>query len=588
MSSHELDRLEGNIGRLTKAVKELESRVASLESALGDKATAQWEAGALPAVGDGIETTPAVFSITAADIGRAFLVMAGAFMLRALTDASLWPQTVGIGLGLLYALLWIVQADRGAALGRAGRATLHGTTAALIAFPILWEGPTHFALMPPALAAGLLTLISGLALGVSARRNLRAMAWIITLGALLTSTALIFATGVIEPFIIVLLLLGLAAIWLGYQKKWHGLRWLTAGGADLMVIFMISVATGAESNTGRFQALSVPMAQLLAGLLLVIYLGSFALRTLVRRRDVMLFEVIQSAVALAIGFGGAVRVAQSVGYGGGALGSTALAAAAACYLAAFAFVDRKLGRGRNFIFYTTLAIVLLFTGSALVSGGTPLSFSWCALALAAAFLGGRYDRITLRAHSALYALAAVWKVGLLAACVNAFLASRGDLAGALAPPAFVVLAGVLLCYGVLVHTQRRLVVETWARLPRFAVALGAIMGLGALATFLLIGILGRWGLGEAIDLPVAARVTVLSLSAIALAALGRRPALPELSWPVYPVLVFGGVLLVIFGLRQGNATTLFIGCAIYGLALIVAPRLLRAAAPVEPKTADAA
>jgi hypothetical protein len=54
-------------------------------------------------------------------------------------------------------------------------------------------------------------------------------------------------------------------------------------------------------------------------LLLNGYLGSVAIRTIVRARDVIVFEVVQTAAALAVGFGGAVYVAQRSGSGVAAL-----------------------------------------------------------------------------------------------------------------------------------------------------------------------------------------------------------------------------------------------------------------------------
>jgi hypothetical protein len=49
----------------------------------------------------------------------------------------------------------------------------------------------------------------------------------------------------------------------------------------------------------------------------------------------------------------------------------------------------------------------------------------------------------------------------------------------------------------------------------------------------------------------------------------------ELGWLLYPVLVAGGLKLLAEDLRYSRASTLFVALALYGGALIVAPRLAR-------------
>ena len=73
----------------------------------------------------------------------------------------------------------------------------------------------------------------------------------------------------------------------------------------------------------------------------------------------------------------------------------------------------------------------------------------------------------------------------------------------------------------------------------------------------------------------AIRTAILSLGAIILAALGSKRRLLELTWLVYPVLVVTGVKLVFEDLRHGNPLALFVSFAFLGVALIIAPRLLR-------------
>jgi hypothetical protein len=49
----------------------------------------------------------------------------------------------------------------------------------------------------------------------------------------------------------------------------------------------------------------------------------------------------------------------------------------------------------------------------------------------------------------------------------------------------------------------------------------------------------------------------------------------EGAWLVYPLLVLTGVKFILEDFRAGRPATLFVSFALYGLALIVGPRLCR-------------
>ncbi len=81
-------------------------------------------------------------------VGRLFLVTAGAYLLRALTEASTFSPALGVFLGLAYASLWFGAADRAAAAGRLWSSVFHGAAASLTAFPLVWEATTRFRILP--------------------------------------------------------------------------------------------------------------------------------------------------------------------------------------------------------------------------------------------------------------------------------------------------------------------------------------------------------------------------------------------------------------------------------------------------------
>ena len=81
-------------------------------------------------------------------LGRALLGLAGAYLLRALTESGTLAPEVGVAVGLLYAILWLVWAAR--TPPRAGvEAAIHSLTAVLVLAPLLWEATLRFHAVPP-------------------------------------------------------------------------------------------------------------------------------------------------------------------------------------------------------------------------------------------------------------------------------------------------------------------------------------------------------------------------------------------------------------------------------------------------------
>ena len=101
----------------------------------------------------------------------------------------------GSFVGLIYAVAWLAVADRAAAGGRRLSSSFHGVAAIMIGFPLLWEASTRFGFLSPAASAGVLAVLSGLALAVARRRRLRLLAGLAMLGALTTTVGLVGASG---------------------------------------------------------------------------------------------------------------------------------------------------------------------------------------------------------------------------------------------------------------------------------------------------------------------------------------------------------------------------------------------------------
>jgi hypothetical protein len=76
-----------------------------------------------------------------------------------------------------------------------------------------------------------------------------------------------------------------------------------------------------------------------------------------------------------------------------------------------------------------------------------------------------------------------------------------------------------------------------------------------------------------------ARTAVLAALALALAVAGARLPLAEARWLVYPVVGLAGVKLLTHDVRLGRPATLVVSLALYGLVLVLLPRLTRASGP---------
>jgi hypothetical protein len=494
-------------------------------------------------------------------MGRTLVALGGGYLVRAMTDAAVIPPIGGVALGLSYALLWLVMADRAAAAGRRASASVHGLTAGLIAYPLLWETTTRFQLLRPATALALLGGVFVASVLVARRHDLVPVAWTSTALALGTGASLFVATRHLLAADLCLLAIVVVVEWLALHDCWPGLRWPAAvvvDGAFLVTIWLVSRREGLPEAYPPV-ALGAAVATALG--LPALYLASVVARTLLRGQAVGPFDVLQTPASFVLGVGGAWRMLAVHGAPGASLGVLTMLIGAMCYAAAFTFVERRRGHDRNFYFYSTAGGLLLLGGSAPILARTPLTTLWCLLSLAGAFLGRHFDRMTLRFHGALYACAAGIAAGLPGLPWHASPAPTGQ--GVMA------LVTACACYLILAGERGR-PADFDRRLPQAITAALATWTLGGSLTAALATALPS----AAADPAVAAtfRTAVLSGIVLGLAAAARRWALPELGWLVYPLLAIGGFGLVTEDLARGRPATQFLSLALYGGTLIVAPR----------------
>ncbi len=131
------DRFSGPDAALHAVLRRLEDidrRLCSLETQFAAVPVVAPAAPPRPAFGVAASVNA---SSLAALAGRTSLVLGGGYLLRALTASRVLPLPVGIGLGLAYAVFWIVMADRAGAARRPASAVFHAAAAAAVACPLL-------------------------------------------------------------------------------------------------------------------------------------------------------------------------------------------------------------------------------------------------------------------------------------------------------------------------------------------------------------------------------------------------------------------------------------------------------------------
>ena len=560
-----LEELQSAVQELTSRLRRLEARVGELEERRPEpngSATRAVEAS-LP----GMALPPG----TVALFGRALLILAGAYVARALTDGRVVPPGVGVALGLAYAVFWQLRADQAARSGRRESAVFLAVTSCVIAFPLLWETTARFGLLSARAACAALVGFFALGLGVAWRRGLAVAGGATTGLALATAVALLVSTRDLLAAFLALVAIAAGLEWLAYRERWLALRWWAAVVLDAVTFLLVALVTRPQGLPPGYVPLAAPVAGAALLALPALYVAGLAARTLRRGRPVTLFEVAQGAIAVLLGFGGAWRILVTRGASPLGLGALALLLGALCYGAAFAFAERRPGQGRNFYFYSTAGVLLTRAGANVVAVGLALPFVLGGLGLLTALFGRRFGRMTLRVHSALYLVAGALETGLAVACARAM---AGQASGSLPTVAWV--AGLVAAGGwAVLATDSSAPRSGWARAPQLLLAILVVLALGKAAQR------GLWAaLGEGVTadpgVSAALHTAVLAALALGLAVAARRGAWPELGWLVYPLVALGGVKLLLQDLREGRPATHVLSLAVYGAVLVVAPRLMKA------------
>jgi hypothetical protein len=522
MSDNALDVLAARLALV-------EERLAKLEAAHVPGAQPDFRNRATPP-----QPAEPVSSIDAALIGKSVLIIGGGYVLRALTEMGVLAQSAGIALGLVYALFWMVVADRALKRGKVVVALFDAATAALIAASLIWEATTRFHLLTPALASALIVVASFAMLAVAWRQRSPAVGLIAAVLASLTCIGVAIGTSQPAAPTLAASFIGLAISWLSVRQHWP--------------VYLTSIIAAASDSLALPLIVMTVMAQgtdnLAAEITLIVFAMSWlAVPAVMRERQWP--QLGQAVIATVVGLGGAAIVAQ---FHNGDVIEVAVASlvisAAACAAAILRSRDDVLA---------ICAAVAAFVGTILVLEPVARAVVWAAAAVASSFAARRWSWDSMNVHAACWALAAAIAAGLPSALVTVT-----------DPSLVVVIIGVaaavaLWCAPGQAH-RSRLILLAIVTVASIAVTVGVVSGLMTNRAIL-----------------AMTRTVALSIAAVVLAAISSN--VEEARTLARILLVAGGAKLLLEDLTAGRAVTIAVALAVYGGAIVIVARTRVSFAP---------
>ena len=562
-----VDSLTSVVEQLSDRLRDLESRIASLESLV--------IAERLPQPGARPTPTPLVARRASPPrklpelessarafptVGKAVLGFAGAFLLRALAESGSVPKLPVLIIAILYACFWMIWSAR---TNDRFASVTYAVTSTLILSPMLWEATVRFQSMPATASASILVAFIVLTLVLASRHDLQVIPWIATLASASTAVALIVGTRELVPLTLALLAIAAAvetSACLGHELTF---RVIPAIAADFTLWLSLYIL-GSENVPEGYRWVAPSTLIALCALLPAIYGIGVTFRMFVQRHRISIFEIAQLAASFGLAAFGIMRASHNAA--APALGVLFLLLAGISYwgtLSRFAAESHT----RNRRVSATWAAALLVAGAFLL---LPDNFQipfLCAAALLTAVLYTRTAKLSLGLHASFYLAAAVSVSSLPSYVWN-------SLAGTVpASPdwrAWTVALSAALCYAVesrkeMDQGRRRLLWLVPAGIAAFTIAGWAVAATVRIAS-------GQIELAAS-HLSMI-RTVVICLLALVLGVASRRRHL-ELRWIAYAAVALGTLKLILEDLRFGNPASLMVSFVFYGLILILLPRMTR-------------
>lgn len=563
------DHGSSELADLILQVEDLRRRVLHLEERLGTKAAAP-EAPApvlpLPA-GTGVELPPNIVPV----LGTMLVAIAGAYVLRALTDWGVLPAAEGVAVGLIYALVWLWVAARSPVEAK-WVAALSCSTSVLIMAPLVWEAAGRLKVMSSGMSAAVLTAFALIALGLGSSTRHRIIGTIAGVSSIVMAVALLLARDDIVPFTGALLLIAAAMEFAAWRDLQAGARAFAALAADLAVLLFSGFMSAPRGMPETWVSAS-PGAVLAAQLALaLIYVATAVTQTVVRRRTLGFAETAQTAAALLTGIGGAVWVFQGQRLVTLGLGIATLAGGMALYAVAFRLFERD--NKWNFRALATFGLFLVLAGIFLLFPRSEFWILSCICAVACCWGARALNLPTLGLHGAVY----LWLGSAAAGATSQPLKTLFGMGSSPLPwlPSLSVLLAAAVAWAAVAGMPQG-GPHYWRNRISSVVLAAHIVWIAA--GLLLNAILTTWraaagGAGSGVPADTLG-TTVLTGLSLALAWVGTRWRKQELVWLLYGFMALGAYKLATRDFMNEHNLALVVSLLCYGGALILLPRMLR-------------
>lgn len=570
-----LDEVTAVLERLTLRISELESRVSNLERAAPSSGSSLRQSPATHDVAAVPQLTMSEYSVSMPAVGRVFLGIAGAYVLRAIAESSPLPQLVFIVVALLYAAMWLVWAAR--ARGDVFVSTAYSVTAALIFAPLLWEVTLRFKVLPAEAAAAVLVGFMALASALAWKRNLTTITLVVSTCSVVTALILMIATRRPAGFIVALVAMALISEVSPSRERWS--RPVVAAVCDIALLVLLSIYTDPSGLSPEYRPLPSAFLLTIVWIFFLIYAAVTAYCTLSLRQEIGYFEIAQTVVAFLLAFIGTLRVSYHTAAPW--LGAFCLAGAIGAYAPLIRFQHRFQLQPWTYHVFATWAVALSLIGVLLTFPAGISATLWGVAALVAILLSMRTGRLTPAFHAVIYIAAAVLASGLLSFGGRALIGNlppapdwQVTLTASLAIAAYFVSAqifGPSSRHEISLRNTR----DEWKRqLQRICVCVIMVFAILVLLVDLLAAIVSQV---TALDPPLMAilRTVALSLTALGLALAGARWQRSELVWTGYAVIAFCTLKLLFEDIRNGTAVSIAVSFFVYGMVWVLVPRIIR-------------
>ncbi len=558
------DAPSGRVDELARRLVNLEARLTALEQRLasgyGIPAPEIPEPSPAPAPAASASANPLPI------IGRSLLGLAGAYVLRALTDSGVLPPAAGVATGLLYAFAWLLSVAR-IPVERRLSAILAAATSMAVMAPLLWEASDRLHVVPPWTAAAVLVSFVLAALLLSRFRPRPAVTAIVAAVASVLSLALLLGTRNIAPFTFALLAIAAAVELSECTSGPTRARLLTAilaATAVLLFARLISRAGGLPEGYAPTSPSLLLAAQLT---LLAIYLAAAVVQSVFRRRAMSALEMFDAALALPVAFGGIVWVFHGNSALILTLGVWATLAGLAFYAVSFLLFDHE--NKTNFRLWSSFGLVLVLAGTFLPFSAAFVWIPWCLCALVCCWVAFARRLPTLGLHGAIYLLlSAVASQAAARSLLELFDPSPAAFPW---PSALALLAAAALCWAAVALSPAP-TTAAWRNIASSLAVAATLCLLLAASVFRLVA--SAWS--AIASLPAATVSTaVLTSVAVTLAFLSARWRRRELAWLVYALMALGAYKLITRDFPRERNLSLVVSLLFYGGALILLPRILQ-------------